>query len=109
MGNAVGNLIDYWQAIESTNFFCGAAIWDWVDQALYTYDPKTGDRYLAYGGDFGDKPNSGMFCMNGILFPGHRPKPQYYEVKKVYQNVGVKAVDMTKGEIEVFNKAYFTR
>ena len=49
-----------------------------------------------------------MFCMNGILFPGHRPKPQYYEVKKVYQNVGVKAVDMTKGEIEVFNKAYFT-
>ncbi|CDC54938.1 glycoside hydrolase family 2 TIM barrel [Phocaeicola coprophilus CAG:333] len=108
MGNAVGNLIDYWQAIESTNFFCGAAIWDWVDQALYTYDPKTGDRYLAYGGDFGDKPNSGMFCMNGILFPGHRPKPQYYEVKKVYQNVGVKAVDMTKGEIEVFNKAYFT-
>ena len=30
MGNAVGNLIDYWEAIESTNFFCGAAIWDWV-------------------------------------------------------------------------------
>lgn len=107
MGNAVGNLIDYWEAIESTNFFCGAAIWDWVDQALYNYDPKTGDRYLAYGGDFGDKPNSGMFCMNGILFPGHQPKPQYYEVKKVYQNVGVKAVDMTKGEIEVFNKRYF--
>lgn len=107
MGNAVGNLIDYWEAIESTNFFCGAAIWDWVDQALYNYDPKTGDRYLAYGGDFGDKPNSGMFCMNGILFPGHQPKPQYYEVKKVYQNVGIKAVDMTKGEIEVFNKRYF--
>ena len=107
MGNAVGNLIDYWEAIESTNFFCGAAIWDWVDQALYNYDPKTGDRYLAYGGDFGDKPNSGMFCMNGILFPGHQPKPQYYEVKKVYQNVGVKAVDMTKGQIEVFNKRYF--
>ena len=107
MGNAVGNLIDYWDAIESTNFFCGGAIWDWVDQALYNYDPKTGDRYLAYGGDFGDKPNSGMFCMNGILFPGHQPKPQYYEVKKVYQNVGIKAVDMTKGEIEVFNKRYF--
>lgn len=108
MGNAVGNLIDYWEAIESTNFFCGAAIWDWVDQALYYYDRKTGDKFLAYGGDFGDKPNSGMFCMNGILLPGHQPKPAYYEVKKVYQNIGVKAVDMTKGQIEIFNKCYFT-
>ena len=108
MGNAVGNLQDYWDAIESTNFFCGAAIWDWVDQALYYYDRNTGDRFLAYGGDFGDKPNSGMFCMNGILFPDHSPKPAFYEVKKVYQNVGVKALDMTKGKIEIFNKNYFT-
>ena len=108
MGNAVGNLVDYWEAIESTNFFCGAAIWDWVDQALYNYDPVTGDRYWAYGGDFGDKPNSGMFCMNGILLPDHSPKPAFYEVKKVYQNVGVKPVDMARGEIEIFNKNYFT-
>ena len=108
MGNAGGNLIDYWNAIESTNFFCGAAIWDWVDQALDYYDPKTGERYWAYGGDFGDKPNSGMFCMNGILLPDHSPKPVFYEVKKVYQNVGVKAIDMSKGLIEIFNKAYFT-
>lgn len=107
MGNAVGNLIDYWEAIESTNFFCGAAIWDWVDQALYYYDRRTGERFWAYGGDFGDKPNSGMFCMNGILLPDHSPKPAFYEVKKVYQNVGVKAVDMQKGQIEIFNKNYF--
>lgn len=108
MGNAVGNLVDYWEAIESTNFFCGAAIWDWVDQALYNYDAQTGERYLAYGGDFGDKPNSGMFCMNGILLPGHQPKPQYYEVKKVYQNIGIKAIDIRNGQIEIFNKHYFT-
>ena len=42
MGNACGNLIDYWEAIESTNFFCGGAIWDWVDQSMYNYDKKTG-------------------------------------------------------------------
>ena len=107
MGNAGGNLEDYWEAMESTNFFCGAAIWDWVDQSLYNYDKTTGEKYLAYGGDFGDKPNDGMFCINGILFPGHKPKPEYFEVKKVYQNVGVKAVDITKGQIEVFNKNYF--
>lgn len=108
MGNAVGNLVDYWEAIESTNFFCGGAIWDWIDQSLYNYDPKTGTRYLAYGGDFGDTPNDGQFVMNGIIFGDMTPKPQYFEVKKVYQYFGVKAVDMKKGQIEVFNKNYYT-
>lgn len=108
MGNAGGNLSDYWEAIESTNFFCGAAIWDWVDQALYKTDPKSGTRFFAYGGDFGDKPNSGMFCMNGILFPDHTPKPVFWEVKKVYQNAGITWKDRAKGEIEIFNKRYFT-
>lgn len=109
MGNACGNLIDYWNAIESTNFFMGGAIWDWVDQALNKQDPVTGKTYWAYGGDFGkdNKPNDGMFCMNGILRPDFSPKAQYYEVKKVYQNVGVKAVDMKQGQIEIFNKNYF--
>lgn len=107
MGNACGNLIDYWEAIESTNFFCGGAIWDWVDQSMYNYDKKTGERYLAYGGDFGDTPNDGQFVMNGIVFGDLEPKPQYYEVKKVYQHIGVKAIDVKRGEFEVFNKYYF--
>lgn len=109
MGNAVGNLVDYWEAIESTNFFMGGAIWDWVDQALWTTDPETGDRYLAYGGDFGDKPNSGMFCMNGILLPTHEPKPAYYEVRKVYQDVGISNEALAEeGTVRIFNKRYFT-
>ncbi|MGN0086088.1 MAG: glycoside hydrolase family 2 TIM barrel-domain containing protein [Alloprevotella sp.] len=107
MGNAVGNLVDFWQAIESANYMMGGAIWDWVDQAIYNYDPQTGDKYWGYGGDFGDKPNDGMFCMNGIMRPDLTPKAQYYEVKKVYQNVGVSAVDMKQGRIEIFNKNYF--
>ncbi|MGL4993790.1 MAG: glycoside hydrolase family 2 TIM barrel-domain containing protein [Bacteroidales bacterium] len=106
MGNACGNLVDYWDAIESTNFFCGAAIWDWVDQSMYAYT-KTGERYFAYGGDFGDTPNDGQFVMNGIVFGDLTPKPQYYEVKKVYQNVGIKAKDLERGQFEVFNKYYF--
>ena len=108
MGNAVGNLIDYWNAMESTNFFIGGAIWDWVDQAIDKPVPnKQNETYWAYGGDFGDKPNDGMFCMNGIMRPDLTPKPQYYEVKKVYQNVGVKAADIKNGKIEIFNKSYF--
>ena len=106
MGNACGNLIDYWDAIESTNFFCGGAIWDWVDQAMYNYT-KDGKRYLAYGGDFGDTPNDGQFVMNGIVFADLEPKPQYFETKKVYQHIGVKAIDEKQGRFEIFNKYYF--
>jgi beta-galactosidase len=106
MGNACGNLIDYWNAIESTNFFCGGAIWDWVDQAVYNHTPE-GKRYLAYGGDFGDKPNSGQFVMNGIIFAERDLKPQYYEVKKVYQHIGATALDVKAGSFEILNKYYF--
>ena len=105
MGNAVGNLQDYWDAIESTNFFMGGAIWDWADQAFWNVDPKTKQRYMGYGGDYGDRPNDHTFCMNGIVFPDHTPKPQYYEVKKVYQNVGITMQE--DGSIKIFNKRYF--
>lgn len=107
MGNAVGGLQDYWTAIESSNFICGGAIWDWVDQALYNYTPE-GREYLAYGGDFGDKPNDGMFVMNGIMQADLRPKPQYFEVKKVYQYAGFSAASPEARRIRLFNKNYFT-
>lgn len=108
MGNAGGNLKDYWGAIESTNFFVGGAIWDWVDQSLYNYDPVTGDRYFAYGGEFGDKPNSGMFSMNGITFADLTPKPAWYEVRKVYQNAHFSWKSAGEGIVEIFNERYFT-
>ena len=112
MGNSLGNLVDYWEAIESTNFFCGGAIWDWVDQAIDTYT-EDGTKYMGYGGDHGDWPNDGMFCMNGILLPDFSPKPQYFEVKKVYQNVGVTLKEVKEGnsrkvaKLIIFNKNYF--
>ena len=107
MGNAVGNLVDYWEAMESTNFFMGGAIWDWIDQSMYNYT-KEGKRYLAYGGDFGDTPNDGQFVMNGIIFGDEQPKPQYYEVKKVYQYIGTTWKDAKTATLDVFNKNYYT-
>lgn len=106
MGNACGNLVDYWKAIESTDYICGGCIWDWIDQSMYNYT-KDGKRYLAYGGDFGDTPNDGQFVMNGILFADQTPKPQYYEVKKVYQYVDFAWADSTRGIIDVHNKNYY--
>jgi len=107
MGNAVGNLQDYWDAIESTNFFCGGAIWDWIDQSMMNYT-KDGRSYLAYGGDFGDTPNDGQFVMNGIIFGNMEPKPQYYEVKKVYQNIAVQWDCAEHNGLNIINKNYYT-
>lgn len=104
MGNAVGNLADYWEAIESSNYICGGAIWDWVDQALTNYTPD-GKPYAAYGGDFGDFPNDGQFVMNGIIFADRTAKPQYYEVQKVYQNIKVKKLSFDT--FQITNKSYF--
>jgi len=103
MGNSLGNFADYWEAMETTNFFMGGAIWDWVDQSMYNYTPD-GTRYLAYGGDFGDTPNDGQFVMNGILFGDRTPKPQYYEVKRVHQPIDIRLNGST---VSAFNKNYF--
>lgn len=104
MGNALGDFADYWEIMDSNNHFIGGAIWDWVDQSLYNYE-KDGTEYLAYGGDFGDYPNDGQFVMNGIIFGDRSPKPQFWEVQKVYQPVYTKYLG--DGRIEVFNRNYF--
>ena len=79
MGNSMGNLQEYWDVIDADSSIAGAAIWDWVDQGLLK------DGYYAYGGDYGDKPNMGAFCINGLLAPDRTPHPHYYEVQYVYQ------------------------
>ena len=83
MGNSVGNFQEYWDVIYADSSICGAAIWDWVDQGILK---KENDKeFWAYGGDFGDKPNDGPFCLNGLIAPDRTPHPHYYEVQHVYQ------------------------
>jgi beta-galactosidase len=107
MGNAVGNLQEYWDAIEAYDHLQGGSIWDWVDQGLRKMD-ENGREFWAYGGDYGDKPNDNNFCINGLVMPDRRIPPKMWEVKKVYQNVGIKPEDLKKGKIYITNKAFFT-
>ena len=100
MGNSVGNLQEYWDVIYSDSSIVGAAIWDWVDQGLER------DGYYAYGGDFGDKPNDGEFCLNGIIAPDRKPHPHYYEVQHVYQPI--QFVQEGDSTIRIINRDYFT-
>jgi beta-galactosidase/beta-glucuronidase len=108
MGNSTGNLVkEYWEAIETYLGLQGGFIWDWVDQGIRRIDGQ-GREYWAYGGDFGDEINDGNFCLNGLVAPDRTPHPALYEYKKVLQPMGVKAVDLAAGQIEIINKQYFT-
>lgn len=107
MGNSVGNLQDYWDVIENHKYLQGGSIWDWVDQGLRKVDVKTGKEFWAYGGDYDDHPNLKNFCCNGLVQPDRKPNPHLMEVKKVYQNIKVHAVDVRKGIFNVQNKYVF--
>lgn len=107
MGNSTGNLAEYWEAVDRWPRLQGGFIWDWVDQGLRRRDGH-GTEYWAYGGDFGDVPNDGPFCMNGLVAPDRTPHPALAEVKKVFEPVRVEWVDAAAGRARVTNRRSFT-
>ncbi|HET9691604.1 MAG TPA: glycoside hydrolase family 2 TIM barrel-domain containing protein [Acidimicrobiales bacterium] len=88
MGNSCGDLDRYWEAIRLHRGLQGGFIWDWVDQALVQRGPD-GAEWLAYGGDFGDDPNDGPFCMNGLVAADRTPHPSLLEAKAVLAPVRI--------------------
>jgi len=103
MGNSTGNMQTYWDVIYKNDRAIGGYIWDWIDQGLLTKN-KNGIPYLAYGGDFGDTPNDGSFCINGIIASDRTPKPEIYECKKVNQPVVITTKDLSKGKFTILNR-----
>lgn len=101
MGNAVGNLEEYWDYIEyHSDRMIGGCIWDWVDQALNK--PGEAKDHLYFGGSFGDTPNDNDFCCNGLVTADRRITPKLLEVKKVYQYISFKMND--KNSVELHNR-----
>ena len=108
MGNSVGELADYWQLVERYPCFQGGFIWDWIDQGLYQTDDN-GQRYLAYGGDFGpvDVISDENFLINGLVSAERVPHPHAWEVKKVYQPIALCLVDKDALEFNLVNRYDF--
>ncbi len=105
MGNAIGNLKEYWDYIEfESQRQIGACIWDWVDQSLCKYGEPTSNMY--YGGGFGDYPNDKDFCCNGIITADRHVTPKLWQVKKVYQYVDFALTKDNK--IRIRNRYCFT-
>ena len=83
MGNALGNFKEYWDEIYSNPRMLGGFIWEWADEGIFK-KRDDGKTMVAYGGDFGDAPNLGAFCVKGIVSSDRQTTPKYYEVKQVY-------------------------
>ncbi|WP_281613045.1 glycoside hydrolase family 2 TIM barrel-domain containing protein [Flammeovirga sp. SubArs3] len=106
MGNSNGNFVDNWNWVRKHHNVQGGFIWDWQDQGLIG---KTDDGtvYYKYGGDF--EPDSihtdKNFCANGVIGSDRAPHPAIQEIKHVYQNIHVSALE--NGKFEIYNEQFF--
>lgn len=121
MGSSGGNLQEYWDVIYADPSIAGAAIWEWNENGLPK--PKDGtslkmnlhpgdyslkdNEFWAYGGDFGDFPNEGNFCIRGLVTTDRKPLPHYFEVQKVYQPIAFKLLKDNEIKVEITNRFDF--
>jgi beta-galactosidase len=114
MGQAVGNLQEYWDIIEGSKAGIGGCIWDWVDQSIYRasdikngFFKKNGYNYYMSGYDF-PGPNQGNFVNNGIITADRAWTAKLTEVKHVYQYVNLSSFNSTSKTLIIKNKYVFT-
>lgn len=87
MGNSTGNLKEIWDEFRKDSSLNGGYLWDWVDQSLLMpRKDNPNEKYLTWGVDWGTKPTSGNFCLNGIIFADRTYSGKFDEVRRVHQN-----------------------
>jgi len=106
MFNSMGSIGEYNDLFDEYPTLMGGAIWEWQDQGIWNRrDPKR--QFIAYGGGFGEVPNDHYFIHKGVIFSDRTPKPHYPEMKRVYQWIGIKSLDLAAGKIKIRNKYAF--
>ena len=100
MGNGPGDLEDYWQLFHDEPSCVGGFIWEWCDHAIYK-----GRGMYWYGGDHGEFPHDGNFCMDGLVYPDRTPHTGLMEYKNVIRPARVCQKD---GRFLVENELDFT-
>ena len=102
MGNGPGGLADYQALFDKHPRLHGGFIWEWIDHGITQLTPA-GERYFAYGGDFGEPVHDGNFVIDGLVFPDRTPSPGLLEAKAVFPPVRI-AVDLGTRTISVQNR-----
>ena len=103
MGNGPGDLEDYWQFIQANEVMSGGFVWEWCDHAIYKGQAENGKPMYWYGGDHGEYPHDGNFCVDGLVYPDRRPHTGVMEYKNVNRPVRVKKFDQDTGIVTLHN------
>ncbi|PWL44819.1 MAG: beta-galactosidase [Clostridiales bacterium] len=96
MGNGPGDIEDYYQKLFPYDNFCGGFVWEWCDHAVYMGRTPDGRKKYYYGGDFGEFPHDGNFCMDGLVYPDRTPHTGLLEYKNVIRPVRAALEDLSK-------------
>ena len=107
MGNANGNLKEYFELFETLPGLQGGFIWEWIDHGISKYT-EDGQQYWAYGGDFGDQPTDINFAIDGLVWPDRTPHPALLEFKKLAQPIAVEQSSESPSLFCIKSKQYFT-
>ena len=108
MGNGPGDLEDYYQQIYRYDGFAGGFVWEWCDHAIYLGRTADGRKKYGYGGDFGEFPHDGNFCMDGLVYPDRTPHKGLLELKNVARPVRAIGFDAANGILKLRNCLDFT-
>jgi len=103
MGNGPGDLEDYFQVINREPILCGAFVWEWCDHAIYKGVAPNGKAMYWYGGDHGEYPHDGNFCMDGLVYPDRTPHIGLKEFKNVHRPARVVSYDQESGQLVLHN------
>ena len=108
MGNGPGDLEDYFQLIERSPVLCGGFVWEWCDHAIYKGQAENGRAMYFYGGDHGEYPHDGNFCLDGLVYPDRVPHTGLLEYWNVYRPVRILSYRQDTGELRLRNYLDFT-
>lgn len=106
MGNGPGDLREYWQTIYANDSFFGGCVWEFIDHSVALRD-NMGKAQFTYGGDFGDNPNDGNFCVDGLVYPDRRVHTGLLELKQAIKPVDAEMVNPIDCTIKVKNLRFF--
>ncbi len=103
MGNGPGDLEDYFHIYESDKRMCGGFVWEWCDHGIYKGVAENGKAMYWYGGDHGEQPHAGNFCMDGLVYPDRTPHTGLLELKNVNRPVRAVSYDRESGTLMFHN------
>lgn len=104
MGNGPGGLAEYQEVFEKHRHIQGHFIWEWCDHGIRV-EGNDGRPRWNYGGDYGDVPNNGNFCMDGLVFSWQEPSPGLTQYKHV---IAPMRLSGTIEEPEIRSALWFT-